>query len=105
MTLSSVNGIATSSATTGQRMSSVFPEEESDPLRHWEAHRLRGSGRVIAGELMVSAETALRETQLRAASVNDELLLYCVHGWLHLCGYDDLTGAERPLMPAHSGTF
>ncbi len=77
-----------------------FPEEESDPLRHWEAHQLRGSGRVIAGELMVSAETALREAQLRAASVNDELLLYCVHGWLHLCGYDDLTDAERPLMRA-----
>lgn len=75
-----------------------FPEEATDPCIAWEAAQLRGKGRFIAGELMVSAETALREATLRTASVNDELLLYCVHGWLHLCGYDDLTDAERPRM-------
>ncbi len=77
-----------------------FPEEATDPNIPWEPAQLRGKGRFIAGELMVSAETALREATLRTASVNDELLLYCVHGWLHLCGYDDLTDAERPRMRA-----
>jgi probable rRNA maturation factor len=59
---------------------------------------LRGRQRSITGELVVSVETALREAQQQQWGVDDELLLYCVHGWLHLCGYDDLTDDERPLM-------
>ena len=30
----------------------------------------------------------------------DELTLYIVHGLLHLCGYDDLTVEELPIMRA-----
>lgn len=59
---------------------------------------LRGSGRNIAGELVVSVETAQREAVRHGWGIDDELLLYSVHGWLHLCGYDDLTDDERPQM-------
>ena len=31
-------------------------------------------------------------------AAEDELLLYVVHGLLHLCGYDDLTDGARPVM-------
>ena len=31
---------------------------------------------------------------------HEELILYLVHGLLHLCGYDDLTPAERRIMRA-----
>lgn len=59
---------------------------------------IRGRGREIAGELVVSVETAQREAVRQGWSIDDELLLYSVHGWLHLCGYDDLTDEERPRM-------
>lgn len=52
----------------------------------------------IDGELVVSVETAARQSVLHGWSLQDELLLYCVHGVLHLCGYDDLTDEARPLM-------
>ncbi|HET6426577.1 MAG TPA: rRNA maturation RNase YbeY [Planctomycetaceae bacterium] len=58
----------------------------------------RGRGRHLTGELVVSVNTAEREAVRQGWRVDDELLLYCVHGWLHLCGYDDLTDDERPLM-------
>jgi probable rRNA maturation factor len=58
----------------------------------------RHSGRHLEGELVVSTETAIREAPAHGWSPEDELLLYVVHGLLHLCGYDDLTDAARPVM-------
>ena len=52
----------------------------------------------INGELIVSTETAGREAGSHGWSPRAELLLYVVHGLLHLCGYDDLTDAARPEM-------
>ncbi len=52
----------------------------------------------LEGELVVSAETAIREASAHGWSAADELLLYVVHGLLHLCGYDDLTDEDRPVM-------
>ncbi|WP_010586048.1 rRNA maturation RNase YbeY [Schlesneria paludicola] len=50
------------------------------------------------GELIVSTETAVREATAQGWSPTAELLLYVVHGLLHLCGYDDLTDDARPVM-------
>ena len=52
----------------------------------------------LEGELIVSTETALREAAAHGWSPHDEVLLYVVHGVLHLCGYDDLTDEARPAM-------
>jgi probable rRNA maturation factor len=52
----------------------------------------------LNGELIVSFETALREANAHGWSPQAELLLYVVHGLLHLCGYDDLTDETRPIM-------
>ena len=52
----------------------------------------------LNGELIVSFETALREADAHGWSPQAELLLYIVHGLLHLCGYDDLTDETRPMM-------
>ena len=52
----------------------------------------------LEGELIVSTETALREAAAHGWNPQDELLLYVVHGLLHLCGYDDLTDEARPAM-------
>ncbi len=59
---------------------------------------VRGRGKKISGELVLSVETARREAARQGWDIGAELLLYCVHGWLHLCGYDDLTDVERPQM-------
>lgn len=52
----------------------------------------------IDGELVVSVDTAQRQAHLQGWSLDDELVLYCVHGFLHLCGYDDLTDDARVQM-------
>jgi probable rRNA maturation factor len=71
----------------------------------------------LAGEVCVSADAALRQTsalsspvrqaqgpralsrgQPSALSFSTELLLYVVHGWLHLAGYDDLVPAKKRAM-------
>lgn len=52
----------------------------------------------LEGELVISTETAVREAVAHCWSADDELLLYVVHGVLHLCGYDDLTDDARPIM-------
>ncbi len=74
----------------------------------------------VAGEVCVSVDAALRHLGTRAtsaprprpSSLNDqpltlnrspstfaaELLLYVVHGWLHLAGYDDLKPTKKRIM-------
>lgn len=60
----------------------------------------RGAGRSIDGEIIVSAEMAIDMAADYSWDAHDELALYLVHGLLHLCGYDDLTADELPLMRA-----
>lgn len=44
----------------------------------------------LIGQLIVSADYAAREAPTFGWTTDDELLLYTVHGALHLVGYDDL---------------
>ncbi len=52
------------------------------------------------GEIVVSAETALREARERRIDPRSELCLYVVHGALHLKGFDDRTPRARGRMRA-----
>lgn len=52
----------------------------------------------LEGEVVVSAQTAAAEAQRFGWSPADELLLYVVHGILHLAGYDDVTSEQRRVM-------
>ena len=54
----------------------------------------------IEGELMISADTARREASERGHSPYHELMLYAVHGGLHLLGYDDHNASDRRRMRA-----
>jgi probable rRNA maturation factor len=58
----------------------------------------RGAAKRIEGEVVVSAETALRRAPEFGWPPHQELTLYLVHGLLHLCGYDDTTPREEQLM-------
>ena len=57
------------------------------------------SGR-LDGQLIVSADTALREAPDAGWPFEAELLLYVVHGTLHLVGYDDKEPSHVPEMRA-----
>lgn len=57
-----------------------------------------GAGLSIEGELVVSAETAIREAAVYGWAPAEELTLYLVHGLLHLCGHDDLNPEDQRQM-------
>jgi len=46
------------------------------------------------GEILVSAETALSNSEEMQVSLENEILLYIIHGMLHLGGYLDGSNAE-----------
>ena len=52
------------------------------------------------GEIVISYDTALREAGERGLPLTRELLLYVVHGLLHLAGHDDIDHAARRRMSA-----
>lgn len=54
----------------------------------------------LEGEVIASAETALRCAGELGAAAEDELLLYVVHGLLHMAGYDDQTKEAARQMRA-----
>lgn len=52
----------------------------------------------LEGELIVSWDTAARESKNTGWPALTELVLYCIHGTLHLTGLDDHEPAEREQM-------
>lgn len=59
---------------------------------------LEKSDDALEGEILVSAETAQRDAARFGWRPEDELLLYVIHGALHLAGYDDLEPALQAQM-------
>ena len=55
-------------------------------------------GRVISGEVIVCVPEAKRRVSGTSVKLRDELLLYALHGMLHLCGFDDRTAADFKIM-------
>ena len=54
----------------------------------------------LEGEVVVSAEIAASRAAEFGWTTAEELLLYVIHGTLHLVGYDDGTSDERAKMRA-----
>ncbi len=61
---------------------------------------LHGAAGGLLGEVVASADTAAREAKERGVRPQDELLLYVVHGVLHLLGFDDHAPADQKKMRA-----
>jgi len=97
------------SAVTGGRISLAVVDDatiarlheeylhQSDPTDVLSFVLERGEG-CLEGEVIVSAETAARRAPEFGFEADDELLLYVVHGCLHLAGYDDGTPEQRAEM-------
>lgn len=52
----------------------------------------------LCADLVVCFDVALRQAKKRGHEPRLELLLYCLHGLLHMLGHDDLTPADHQLM-------
>jgi probable rRNA maturation factor len=59
---------------------------------------LEAEGKHLEGEIIVSADYASREAARFNWTTQDELLLYVIHGSLHLIGYDDQTPQAKAEM-------
>ena len=63
-----------------------------------EAHNAGPSNHRIEGEIVVSADTAIRNAERRCHPAAAELALYAVHGTLHLLGMNDQTELDAQKM-------
>jgi probable rRNA maturation factor len=52
----------------------------------------------LEGEIIASSEYAAAQAPRYGWSMNDELLLYIIHGCLHLVGHDDTTAPAKRVM-------
>jgi probable rRNA maturation factor len=59
----------------------------------------------LEGEVIVSAETAAAAAPRFGSSAANELLLYVIHGTLHLVGHDDRTASQRAEMRRQEHAF
>lgn len=59
----------------------------------------------LEGEIVVGYEVAAEYAQDRGHDPQTELLLYVIHGCLHLCGYDDTSPQARREMRAKEHAY
>ncbi len=59
---------------------------------------LTGPGEPLAAELIISTEMAIEAAARHGVAPTAELVLYLIHGLLHMCGYDDQTEEQRTRM-------
>ena len=78
----------------------TFPRDEDDFAAPEGLSDEAGTG---GGDLGVSVETARRESAERGADVEAEVLLYVVHGVLHLLGFDDRDDESSRRMNLETG--
>ena len=50
------------------------------------------------GQILISSDTALKNTRIFKTSFEKEIVLYIIHGILHLFGYEDETSYEKKRM-------
>jgi len=59
----------------------------------------------LAGEIIASVDTAHRECKSHGLTTTEELMLYVVHGVLHLIGYNDKDEEARNVMRKKENYF
>ncbi len=90
------------------RISVAVVDDATIARLNWQYLRHRGPADVLSflldesdgleGEVVVGAQTALRTAPQYGWPPHDELLLYVIHGTLHLVGHDDADAVLRAEM-------
>ena len=78
-----------------------FEDDDDSTVEHQSVEprsELRAQGAMIEGEIIASAQMAVDLAASGQWTAMNELLLYVVHGLLHICGYDDLAADEKRIM-------
>ncbi|MDR2420199.1 MAG: rRNA maturation RNase YbeY [Puniceicoccales bacterium] len=52
----------------------------------------------FAGEIVVAPAFARRQLMIYQTTFSEEVILYLVHAYLHLCGFDDVEPGDRAQM-------
>ncbi len=52
----------------------------------------------FTGEVIISVDRAFENSKIFGTGFDEELILYVVHGLLHLFGYDDISPKDRVMM-------
>lgn len=65
----------------------------------------RNRGNRVNGDLAISVDRIMDHATQRGILVRDEVLRVVVHGTLHLCGYEDISDAEKERMRALESTY
>ena len=55
-------------------------------------------GRMVSGDMFISLDTVLSNSELVGATYERELLRVIIHGVLHLCGINDKGPGDREIM-------
>ncbi len=63
-----------------------------------EMRSLRRKKANINGEIIISTSTAYRQAKQFQTTPHQEIILYLIHGILHLLGYDDHSSRDRKIM-------
>lgn len=53
---------------------------------------------ILSGEIVISVETAVKVANRKKSNVEGEIILYLVHGILHLLGYNDNNKKNATIM-------
>ena len=64
-----------------------------------------GGEEAVTAQVVVCGDIAAEEARLRSTSGQGELLLYVVHGLLHLAGYEDATAGGAARMHARAAAL
>ncbi len=82
------------------RLHGRFLGEKSttDVLTFDQSAKPQAAGAAVEGDIVVCVDEARRQARRRGHEVREELLLYAVHGLLHLLGYDDHDPADARAM-------
>lgn len=62
-------------------------------------------GNVVSGDLVISLDRVMENSQIQLTSIEEELFRVIYHGVLHLCGYGDKTDKEIIEMRAKEAFY
>jgi len=71
---------------------------DSDEVTDVISFPLSNNKNLLSGEIIVSVETAVDTAGKRNISIEGEIVLYIIHGILHLLGYDDSNEGNARVM-------